>query len=337
MRSLNSKIAVHLLMSISLVSCFKEDEKIFPPPPGDETLYSFEKSIYDYQSYFDFSGDTCVAVIPNDSWQIEFGTDPASWEVRINSAAYYGVYPTGDSAFNGITRITDPLKYVFDMSDGNPDSCAFASWLNKTDKPYYPTGEVFLIGENDGFKTIPKWKIRIDSYSDTSFTFTYATFPSGNPVKTEIFKDTRFSYVQYDLKANTQSFSQPQKTGYDLLFTQYGTILYDDNGTPTPYYVRGILLNPFNTEASLDTLHSFEEITYETIKDYQFSSRRDVIGHEWKDVKVDQTNNSAEYFVNSRLNWIIKDTDGYYYKMKFLEFYNIEVQVGYTTIEFQRL
>jgi hypothetical protein len=233
--------------------------------------------------------------------------------------------------------VTDPLKYIFDSSSGNPDSCAFSDWYVGDPESFNATNEVFLVGQYDGIKVKPKWKIRIENATDTSFTFTYAALPVGDPVTVTLIKDISVSYLQYDLIANNSLTIEPPGNNYDLLFTQYGTTLYDNNGVPTPYFVRGILLNPNKVEASLDTLHTFDEINYELIKDYTFSSVRDVIGHEWKDVKVDQVGNTAEYFVNTKLNWLIKDTEGFIYKMRFIEFYNSQAEVGYTTFEYQRL
>jgi len=327
-----------ILGGISLLSaCFKEDERIYPLPPGDQTYFEFKESIYDFHSYFDFSADSVTSYSSNSLWHIEFATADSAWEVRVNSSAYYQVFPTNDTAFNGITSVTDPLKYIFDASSGNPDSCAFSGWLDRTQIPAKPTGQVFLIGQFDGIKSKPKWKIRIDEVTNSSYSITYAVFPSGSPVSVTIPKPKNVNYIQYDLASQTEIQIEPDRDNYDLLFTQYGTTLYDDLGVPTPYYVRGILLNPSMVEASLDTLHSFAEINYEMIKDYPFSKVRNVIGHEWKDVKVDQGNNTAEYFVNTKLNWLIKDTEGYIYKMRFIEFYNSEAVVGYTSIEFQRL
>jgi hypothetical protein len=335
---------IKLILSITLLgtvcvftSCFKEDDKIFPPPPGNETLYAFKKSIYDFQSYFDFSSDSSIVVSANDLWQIEFATATDAWDIRINSSAYYKLYPTSDTVFYGAKSVTDPLKYIFDTSNGNPDSCAFSSWIDRSVDPFLPTGEVFLIGLYDGIKMKPKWKVRIESVNDTSFIFTYATFPYGKPVTVELLKDKTVSYLQYNLSTQSAVKVEPESSDYDLLFTQYGTILYDNEGVPTPYFVRGILLNPYRVSAALDTLLAFSDITYDLIKDYPFSNVRDIIGHEWKDVKVDQVGGTAEYFVNAKLNWIIKDTQGFIYKMHFIDFYNSKAEVGYTTIEYQRL
>ncbi|MCB8998554.1 MAG: hypothetical protein H6540_00600 [Bacteroidales bacterium] len=327
-----------LFLATSLLSsCFKEDEVMFPLPPGEETPYAFEYSIYDYQSYFDFSSDSCTSVAANEDWQIEFGTNPDSWEVKANSGAYYEVYPTKDTAFNGIAKVTNQALYVFDASSGNPDSCSFSRWLDRSVVPAKPTREVFLLSKYDGIKMAPMWKIRIDSVNTIAYFFTYATFPSGTPVQASIQKNSKFSFMQYSLINNAVAEVEPEKSRYDLLFSQYATTLYDNTGTPTPYFVRGILLNPYSVEAALDSLHAFEDIDYDFADSLVFSNRRDVIGHEWKDVKIDIGSNTAQYYVNTKLNWIIRDTEGNLYKMRFKEFYNSRVEVGYTSIDFQLL
>lgn len=331
---------VALAVSVSAIflnGCFKEDDRYFPPPPGDARVFTFQQSIYDHHSYFDFSADSVTLVVPNDTWQIEFGTSPKSGEIRVNSSSYYQVYPTGDTTFNPVTVVTDPVKYIFDTSGGHPDSCAFSSWIDRSILPGIPTRQVFLVGQYDGIKVNPRWKIRIDRETDSSFVFTWSSMPKGETQVTTLLKDPTVNYLQFDFYSGAPLKNEPPSDQYDVLFTQYGTILYDNAGVATPYFVRGILLNPSGVEASSDSIHNFSDITWEMVNDYPFSAVRDVIGHEWKDVKVDPDNNTAEYFVNTTLTWIIKDTEGFLYKMRFLEFYNSEAEPGYTTIEYQRL
>ncbi len=50
---------------------------------------------------------------------------------------------------------------------------------------------------------------------------------------------------------------QPPDADWDICFTQYSTILFDDNGIATPYLVRGAFLNPDGTTAAADSVNSF--------------------------------------------------------------------------------
>jgi len=97
------------------------------------------------------------------------------------------------------------------------------------------------------------------------------------------------------------------------LFTQYYTILFTDDGLPTPYFVRGVLLNPNNVESALDTIYNFENI--------DFSSAQDAIGHNWKAVMVDEGINSAEYNIRKGYTYIIKDTNEEVYSLRVTSFF----------------
>ncbi len=51
-------VAIAILMMALLPSCFEKDERMPPQPPGEEADIALQKSIYDYQVYFDFSTGT---------------------------------------------------------------------------------------------------------------------------------------------------------------------------------------------------------------------------------------------------------------------------------------
>ena len=57
------KYIIYTIVTISalLGGCFEEDEKVLPHVPGDELSFSFEKSIYTNQSYFDLSTNSILA------------------------------------------------------------------------------------------------------------------------------------------------------------------------------------------------------------------------------------------------------------------------------------
>ena len=78
-------------------------------------------------------------------------------------------------------------------------------------------------------------------------------------------------------------FNAAGRQRWDLCFTQYSTILYDDNNVATPYLVRGVYINMNGTTAARDTINSFNDITANDISDYTFSSAQDAIGYDWKD------------------------------------------------------
>jgi hypothetical protein len=57
---------------------------------------------------------------------------------------------------------------------------------------------------------------------------------------------------------------------------------------------------------------------------HPFSGRSDAIGYDWKDYSFE----TSSYMVNDRIVYIVQDAEGFYHKMRFLEFYSSTGEVG---------
>jgi hypothetical protein len=85
--------------------------------------------------------------------------------------------------------------------------------------------------------------------------------------------------------------------------------------------------------AARDTIHDFMDINAENIAGLEFTTRADVIGYEWKDYNFDM----GVYTIVPDMNYVIRDRDGYFYKLRFVDFYSDEGVKGFPTFEFVRL
>ena len=141
-----------------------------------------------------------------------------------------------------------------------------------------------------------------------------------------------FLYFSFDNGGMVKNF-EPAWNDYDLLFTQYTTLLYTDIGEAYPYLVTGVLLNRFHVAAAVDTVHDFASISFETAQGMTYANALDVIGYDWK--RYDFENNV--YTMRPWISYLIRDPQGYYFKLRFVGFYNSDGLKGYPTIEFQRL
>lgn len=320
-----------------ITSCFQEDERVMPHIPGEGQAFEMELSIYENQLYFDFNTGTVLSAVPNDSWTMAFAAGVDDWQIRINSGGLYAVHPSGFYNFEEVVSVTTASLYHFDASGGNPDSCAFNNWLARSGENYVPTNEIFLIGQFDGVKYLPKWRIRIDSVNSSAYFISYSKM-TGNIQSFEIPKDNSRNFVHLKLDESPEIVQiEPPKSDWDLLFGQYGTILYDDYGVPTPYFVRGVLINPYLVEVSSDTTKNFEDIVYDDFENYSFNDTQDYIGYDWKDVEIDLENNTAVYIVRTDISWLVKASSGYYVKMRFVNFYNQSGVKGYPGFEYVKL
>ena len=84
---------------------------------------------------------------------------------------------------------------------------------------------------------------------------------------------------------------------------------------------------------AIDSEKEFNEITYEDIESYSFSSNQDVIGYDWKDFDFD----SGFYLIYAEKNYIIKNGLDQYFKIHFIDFYDDLGEKGHPTFEIQQL
>ncbi len=327
-----------VLVTILTISCFKEDQPVSPyiPPENVETV-SIENTLYDHQTYFDLSSGKIVSENENSAWVFAFECGPDGWHVRINSSDLWGVAASGSTNFDSTFNQNPDLKWWFDSSDGNPDSTAIGEWVSfESGLPKY-SNEVYLVGKYDGITYEAVKKVQFIFVDEFLYKFKVAD-PGENQADTVLVpKNNDYNSVQYSFEGNEVLILEPLKNEWDVLFTQYSTLLFTDDGVPTPYFVRGVLHNPNIVESALDTLIDFIEIDYSYGSMSIFSQKQDAIGHDWKDVSVDEGSNTAEYSVRAGYTYIIKDTDSGLFKLRFKSYFDKSGVKGYPSFEYTSL
>lgn len=331
-------VLILILMIVVLVSCFEEDQPV-PPyvPPEDVETVSIQNSIYTHQAYFDFSTGNVVAENENIEWVLAFENLDAGIQIRVNSSALWGLAHTGSTDLSQDFSGKGDYTWKSDTSDGNPDSTAVGEWVRFVDGDAVYSNEVMLLGKYDGISYIVEKKVQFIAVDERSYRFLVADPESATPDSVEVIKDDSFNYLHYSFNDNVVKILEPGKRDWDILFTQYFTILFTDDGIPAPYYVRGVWLNPLNVESALDTMLSFLDVNAENALDHEFSSVQDAIGHDWKSVEVDEATNSAEYKVRPGYTYIVRDSENKLYKFRFTSFFNQTGEKGYPTFEYSPL
>lgn len=335
------KHIIYIILAISLFAggCFEEDEMVPPHVPGDELSFAFDKSIYNFQSYFDLSTNSILAENGNGEWVLRFGAWSGDWHIGVNSANYWGVYNTGSDHPDSIPeKDPEPDKWIFDHSSGDPDSSAFAGWVTFTEEDTSYSQHIYLLGIYDGISYKAAWAVQFTHVDESHYKFRIRAITGNEWQDYEMPKSSDHNYQYLTTSGGiSQVQIEPGQDLWDLQFTQYGSIIYTDDGVPTPYYVRGVLLNRKIVSAAVDTVAAFENITFEDISGYSFSKQQDFIGYEWKDVEVDVNSNTAVYTVIPGITYIIMDTEGFFYKFRFVSYYNDLGEKGFPVIEHLRL
>jgi hypothetical protein len=320
------------IISLSLLTgCFPEDD---PVDPLDIDIIEIPYSMYDNQIWFSLQSMAVTSYNPFTDWDLGFESNGAGHHIILNTSRFMYAGNTGSTDFYGITsNICDTM--VYDHSGGDLNKTAIDTWADLTDpgNPVYPK-KVYIIDLGSDNNGIPYGfrKITFDRFENNTYSIHFSNLDGSDEHNFQISTDHDRSFTLFSFSNGGSIVPvQPIDSEWDLCFTQYSTILFDDNNVATPYLVRGVYLNMAGTTAVRDTLNSYYDITANDIDSYTFSSSQDAIGYSWKDYKNDS------YNINPGIFYIIKDQRGEYYKLKFAGYYNNSGARGYPSFQVNNL
>ena len=324
-----------LALTLLFSSCFKKDEMIPAHVRGNAVTDTIGMTDnYKYQVYYDLGDSLQVSRNAKTLFDLSFECSPDGWKILLNTADFMKCADLGAVPF-GQPRDTTGLKWKFDKSDGNPDSLAFGKWFQVSNNDTLSLNHVYLIdrGSDENGITLGFRQFIVDSLRHGVYYFRYAGMNGSNAVSAVAAKDPSVNSVQFSFASGSVVKLEPPKGSYDLLFTQYTTLLYTDLGEAYPYLVTGVLINPNEVEVAKDTLNEFSAITFDIASSNTFSRSLDVIGYDWKYYSF----STGGYTVKQHLCFIIRDTQGFLYKLRFIGFYDAGGHKGYPVIEYQKL
>ncbi|MFH1121212.1 MAG: HmuY family protein [Bacteroidota bacterium] len=341
MKKRNSLIFMLLPVLGILTSCFKEDERVIPVPPGDVSEVVIEMlPDYSIQAYFNLSDGAVVSTNIKDVWDIGLSCAGEDYTLVLNTAVFIRIAHTGSDLFD-VNYSSEGFEWSFDSSDGNPEENAIGRWWVSTPDGPVSLNEVLLVDRGLNEDGLPAGYLKILPTID----------PANGKVSVRIAKlngdeERTFEFTRQEGREHVvMSFDTGQLTtqpipaagDWDLLFTQYTTMLFTDTGEEYPYLVTGVLINDTLVSAVMDSVMPFEQIDRATAEMMALSTRQDVIGYDWKRLKGDVTSGDVTYEAIPEMVFIIKNTDGYFFKLRFIDFYNEQGQKGYPTFEYQKL
>jgi hypothetical protein len=325
-------------LAILVSSCFKEDELIAPHVPGNYTTDTIALTeSYKYQVYYSLRDSNKILTNTRTSWDLGFESSPDGWRVVLNSSCFMKSAVLNDQMFGTLADTTGAI-WLFNPSDGTADSVAIGVWFNVTDGDTLGNNRVLLIdrGMDEGGNPRGFNQLVMDSLVMGTYYFRIADMDGANRHSYSIIKQGDVNHVMFSFSNPTSVVVEPNNASWDLLFTEYTTLLYTDLGEPYPYLLTGVLINPEYVEVAVDSLTSFETIDFEKAQSMSYSKRADRIGYNWK--RYDFA--AGTYTVNSDIVYVIRDTQGFVYKFRFVGFYkfnNNRLEKGYPSFEYQKL
>ena len=320
-----------LMASVTaLTGCLKEDEPmVLPSPATGAQVFSVNiGSNYNREVYFSLKTKDSIGNEVN-GWDFAFESAANGTHVYINGG--FGV-KVSQSHYQDMNAIHDTTgcAWRYDNPSWDVDSTAIGNWQTAAGNPVYIIDRSLC---SPGAPADRFWKIKINHANATEYSLSYARIAETTFKTVTINKTSNHTYSYFTFNNDGHQLEvEPEKENWDFVFTRYRQIFYDYS-PPLVYYVNGVLLNTNLTFAAVDSITPYSSIDYNFAKTKTLSAKRDAIGYDWKLVNTA----TGHYIVKPYFVYIIKDHDGYYYKLHFIDFYSPTGIKGEIKFEYQRL
>jgi len=303
---------------VTLTSCLKDEIPVAQPDPGNVILNSYEMGVdYRRNAYYDFETNTFVKEHLKTDWDLGFETGTNGWHIVLNTSKSMAAGESPLSDFAAISN-TDDVTWRNDAPSWNLDSTAIGDWQNFTGVYVIDLGYSYTQAH------LGYCKLEIQAVDDDSYTIHYAKLDGTEEMTVEVPKDDEdYNFSFYSFDTHTMADIEPKKEEWDVVFRQY-THLFNGNFA---YLVNGVVSNTNSVEVAEIFDKEFTDVTFEDVANVSFSSDVDIIGYDWKTF----TGNGFE--THPEKVYIVKTTEGLYYKLRFIDFYNDQGDKGTPTFE----
>lgn len=330
------RIKIFSILSVCtllLSSCWKDEDAYVLPPSGGAVQQELSLG-ENYEKIIFFNVDKRQFLVRNLSdWDLAFACPDGNLHIKLNTGKELLVHETPETDINANYTIIQGMEWRYDVPSGNLDSTAVGEWWsngNGTSKM-----KMYVVDMGINYKGGERYKkIQVQKADNTGFWIKAGDLNKNNVADYFIPKDAKYNYAYLDLTTGQiETDLEPEKDNWDLVFTRYTHIFHDQGPTPIPYQVTGVLLNPNGVQAYEERDMKFDDITIDYAQNLNFTNNADVVGYDWKD--YNQT--TGRYVVYSNRTYIIKTISGYYYKMRFIDFYDLQGKKGNPVFDLQRL
>ncbi len=339
-----NNILIILVISFAFTSCFEKDKMVPAHEPGDViTAIIPMTKYYNSQVYFNLYQNEMVSIDDRDIFDLNFDCHDTSTVIRLNTASFALIAETEYQNLEDVFD-TSNLVWKFDCSSGTIDSLAINNWITIDDGDTTYTNKVWVMdrGISPLGIRLGLIKIKFTALKANKYLFTYSNMDNTGVVNAVVEKNNEFILTQYSFATGLSQQIEPLKEDWDLLFTTYTTMLYTNEGLAYPYLVTGVLQKYNVVSAAFDTALIFDDISLADTSYLDFSYSFDKVGYSWKRLVGDVNTGNVYYEIEPNYNYIIKDANSLYYKLRFVNFYrpvsdSTPVEKGYPTFEYQVL
>ncbi len=175
--------------------------------------------------------------------------------------------------------------------------------------------------------TVPanEWyKVKVNR-KDNGYSVQYALINESDIKAIDIEKDKAYNIVSLDLVTGKTLIREPKASKWDILYSTGMNVTEITMGggpsVPRPYFMQDLIFinNLVGVEAAEVSVEDvkYEVFSKEHLKNINFSSDRNIIGSNWRVTAPNPMN--PVLGIKYNLFYIIKDSSGNYYKLRFLK------------------
>ncbi|TKC08116.1 hypothetical protein FA048_13225 [Pedobacter polaris] len=337
MNKLNSFVAVALL-ALTFTACKKsKDEPVIVVPPSDGSTLTLEgktaESNYTNVVYTDLSKDKTTKV-DRKSWALGFYSG-ADFKVMLNQSFQTLAAVVNKTDINAVTLDDAKTTLVYNINlqsstlanavslvdnyNGSLNRTAIASISATADE-----NKVYILSVNGLFIEPNLYKIRILRNGTTGYTLQYAKIQETTFKTVNISKSADYNLTFVSLGNNNDGAivnAEPKKDEWDLNWSYSTYKSVAANLESNPYWYQDFI--SINTLAGVSaaqvstTTKTYAAFAESDIASLTFLNERDVIGSKWR-TSPDFT--GAGGGVKTDLFYVIKDSSGNVYKLKFVSY-----------------
>lgn len=198
-------------------------------------------------------------------------------------------------------------------------------------------GSILLAGDTRGWK-----KVQIVR-APNGYKIKYADLNDTSHKEYIITKNTDYTFNFFSMQNNQQVTIQPTRKKWDLCFTSFTNEVFQNGASAGSYfYADFIVTNMANgvgayqvtVSSNLDQAYNAFKLNDVDPAKFIFNDHR-AIGDKWRTTTGNNSTSSA--FVYTDRFFILRDAEGFYFKLRFNRMKNDAGERGYTNFEFEPL
>lgn len=358
------KILVYLLLGASFISqsCINDNED--PIAISKTDGYIVDPAVggpsQPNQVWFDLGTNTQMVTKRTD-WDLGFYSG-SEFKVILNPSIMMGAGKIANATNIDLVKESDVtalmnqvqvanynpanISYIDDVTGNFPSGYTAIEEIKviDTDNPVYlvnmgknvftgtvPLGTVTTGGDSRGWM-----KVQVVRQGD-AYKVKYAELNSTTHTEVVINKNSAYNYSFYSLKNKTAVTVQPEKKNWDICFSVFvnsiagaGSYIYADFTTTNN--LGGVGAYEVKVTAPTTGAAAFTNFKLSDIDKSKFVYKdQRVIGGNWREVGPDG------YQVKGDVFYVIKDAEGYYFKLRFTRLTNEKGERGFPQFEYKPL